>query len=158
DHNGIADRIVYQYDFADGDSDATDVNGHGSNTASIAASSDSTYSGMAPGANIIALKVFKNDGSGNFSYVEQALQWVVAHVSQDNIAAVNMSLGDDGNYNTPMQMDGIDDELAALSAQNVITVSAAGNDYNTYEAQGVAYPAADPNSLAVGAVYDANVG
>jgi hypothetical protein len=38
-------------------------------------------------------------------------------------------------------------------------VSASGNSFYTYgSAQGVAYPAADPNSLSVGAVYDDDIG
>jgi uncharacterized delta-60 repeat protein len=158
DNNGVADRIVYQHDFADNDNDASDVNGHGSNVASIAAGQDATYSGMAPGANIIALKVFSDSGSGLFSYIEQALQWCVANAATYNIAAVNMSLGDSQNWATSQQLYGISDELAALAAKNVIVVSAAGNDYFKFQTQGVSYPAADPNSLAVGAVYDANVG
>jgi len=40
DLDGIADRIVFQYDFADGDADASDQNGHGPNVSSIVASSD----------------------------------------------------------------------------------------------------------------------
>ena len=34
----MADRIVYQYDFAHGDDDASDYHGHGSNVSSIIAS------------------------------------------------------------------------------------------------------------------------
>jgi hypothetical protein len=81
DANGVADRIRYQWDFADNDADASDVNGHGSNVSSIAAGNDATNSGMAPGAGIIALKVFKNNGSGLFSYIENALKWVVANAA-----------------------------------------------------------------------------
>ena len=159
DNNGIADRIVYSYDFADGDADASDVNGHGSNVSSIVASSDSTYTGMAPGADIIHLKVFEDSGAGNFSYVEQALQWVINNAATYNIASVNMSLGDTGNYNTPQALYGIADEMAALAALDIAVVSAAGNDFASFNSvQGVSYPAADPNSLAIGAVYDSNVG
>ena len=65
DSNGIADRILYQFDFSGTtDPDASDTNGHGSNVSSIALSSDATYRGMAPGAGIIALKVFA-DGAGS---------------------------------------------------------------------------------------------
>lgn len=159
DGNGVADRIVYHYDFADFDADASDVNGHGSHVASTIASGDATYSGMAPGADMIALKVFRNAGTaGSFSYVEKALQWVVANAETYNIAAINMSISDNFNWNTPQQRYGISDELAALAAKNVLVVSASGNDYYQYQAPGVGYPAADPNSLSVGAVYDANVG
>lgn len=157
--NGIADRIVYSYDFGDNDADASDVNGHGSNVSSIVASSDSTYRGMAPGANIIHLKVFTNAGGGNFSMIERALQWVVAHVETYNIASVNMSLGDNANYNVAKQLYGISDEIASLAAMNVLMIAAAGNSFSSFaSAQGLAYPAADPNVIAVGAVYDSNIG
>ncbi len=56
--DGVSDRIVYSYDFSGtNDSDASDVYGAGTYAASIIASSDDIYSGIAPDANIIALKV-----------------------------------------------------------------------------------------------------
>jgi len=179
DGNGIADRIVYQYDFADGDSNASDVGGHGSNVSSIVASEDVTYTGMAPGANIIHLKVFseKVEGDkiithGNFSYIEKALQWVVDNAAKYNIASVNLSLSDrpadvnndgvkdSGNYTTPtlQQQYGINDELAALTQLGVIVVASAGNSFAAHNTPGVAYPAADPNALAVGAVWNSTYG
>ncbi|MEM9008948.1 MAG: S8 family serine peptidase, partial [Cyanobacteria bacterium P01_F01_bin.86] len=157
--DGISDRIVYQYDFADEDADASDVDGHGSNVSSIVASSDSVHTGMAPGADIIHLKVFGDDGSGNFADVEQALQWVVDNADNYNIASVNMSLGDTSNWNTAQSQYGLGDELAALAAMDVITVSASGNDFYGFNSeQGVSYPAADPNSLSVGAIFDRDMG
>jgi hypothetical protein len=161
DGNGVADRIVYQYDFADNDTNASDSNGHGTNVASIVGSQGSSAPGMAPNVNIIALKVFPDAGGGNFSYVEKALQWVVNNAAAYNIASINMSLGDSANYNvaTTQSVIGINDELAALAAMNVIVVSAAGNSFFTHgSAQGVSYPAADPNSLAVSAVWDSSAG
>src|SRR3546814_19026067 len=65
--NGVSDRIVFQYDFADNDANAGDLDGHGSNVASIAASSNATYTGMAPGADIIALQVFSVPGRASFT-------------------------------------------------------------------------------------------
>ena len=160
DGDGVADRIVYHYDFADGDDDASDFHNHGSNVSSIIASSDATYLGIAPGVDIIHLKVFESgDGSGHFGYIEDALQWVVAHAGAYNIASVNMSLGDTANYSTATSLYGIGDELAALAGMDVIVASASGNDfYEVNSIQGVSYPAADPNSLSIGAVYDANIG
>ncbi len=159
DFDHIADRIVYSYDFADDDDDPSDVDGHGSNVASIIASQDAAYKGMAPAADIIPLKVFPDSGNGEFSYVEQALQWVVANAAAYNIVSVNMSLGDSENYTSPVSPYGIGDELAALAALNVIVVSASGNDFYSFSGQmGVSYPAADINSLSIGAVYDSNSG
>lgn len=158
--DGVADRIVYSWDFADNDSNASDVSGHGSNVASIVGSQNATFGGMAPAANIIALKVFSNSGgSGSFGDVEDALQWVIANAATYNIASVNMSLGDSTNYTSNVSAYGLGDEMAALTAMNVIVVSSAGNDFHTHDSEpGIAYPAADPNSLAVGAVWDSNNG
>ncbi len=159
DNNGISDRIVYQYDFADNDTNAGDRNGHGSNVSSIAASSDGSYPGVASGSNIIMLKVFSDSGAGSFGTIERALQWVVGHAQQYNIASVNMSLGDSGNNQVSAPQYGIGDELAALASQNIIVVAAAGNSYyDLGSVPGISYPASDPSVLAVGAVYSGSVG
>lgn len=157
DNDGVSDRIVYHWDFADNDNDATDVNGHGSNVSSIIGSSHATYTGMAPGVDIIHLKVFSDAGSGNFGNVESALSWVAANAGTYNIVSVNMSLGDSGNHKTEQSRYGIGDELAALSTLGVTVVSSSGNSFYSYGSQqGVGYPSADPNSLSIGAVYDGN--
>jgi len=154
DGNGIADRIVYQYDFADNDNNATDTMGHGSNVASAIASSDSTYGGVAPNADIIALRVFNNAGQGSFQWLERGLQWVVANAAQYNIASVNMSLGDGRFWSSNVSLYNIGDELATLASMGVIVTAASGNGfYDGGSRTGLSYPAADPNVIAVGAVY-----
>ncbi len=156
-------RIVFDHDYADNDDDATDKNGHGTNVASIAAGSEIALSysgGVAPGADIIALKVLRDDDKSEFGAIEQALQWVVDNVERYNIASINISLGE-GNYDALQTENefGIGDELAELAARNVITVSASGNSFYEEDSdQGVAYPSADVNSLSIGAVWDSNDG
>jgi len=157
--DGIADRIRYQYDFADNDADASDHDGHGTNVAGIVAGSDGVYPGVAPGAGIIALKVFSDNGAGAFSAVERALQWTIVNAAAYGIVSVNLSLGDGGNWASAMSRYGLGDELAALAAINVIVVAAAGNGYfDAGSVQGIAYPASDPSVLAVGAVYAGTYG
>ncbi|MDH6084190.1 CARDB domain-containing protein, partial [Umezakia ovalisporum] len=146
-NDGIADRIIYQYDFADRDDNASDKNNHGSHVASIATS-------IAPDTNLIILKVFRDSGSGYFSDLEAALQWVNSNADTYNIASVNLSLGDNQNWNTTTGRYGIGDELAAIANQNVIISAAAGNGfYNFNSNPGLAYPAIDPNVISVGAVW-----
>nr|WP_242055142.1 putative Ig domain-containing protein [Nostoc flagelliforme] len=152
DNNGIADRIVYQYDFADNDGNASDKNNHGSHIASI-------FTSVAPNSNIIALKVFKDNGSGSFSDLEKALQWVAANSTSYNIASVNLSIGDSQNWTTATSRYGIGDELAAIASQNIIISAAAGNSFYQYGSNpGLAYPAIDLNVIAVGAVWADNFG
>ncbi len=152
DNNGIADKIVYEYDFADNDTDASDKNNHGSHIASI-------FTSVAPDSNIIALKVFKDSGSGSFSDLEKALQWVAENSNTYNIASVNLSLGDSQNWTTATSRYGIGDELAAIASQNIIINAAAGNSFYQYGSNpGLAYPAIDPNVIAVSAVWANNFG
>ncbi|MEL7039577.1 MAG: S8 family serine peptidase [Cyanobacteria bacterium J06592_8] len=172
DGNGIADRIVYQQDFADNDFDASDVIGHGSNVTSIVASEDDEFPGMAPGVNIIHLKVTSDNPSSDqstqdfFNTIEEALKWVVVNAEEYNIASVNMSLGDPRVIYTPefspvdLGIDyGLDDELAALVNKNVIVTSASGNSFFEFDSLlGVSYPSSNPNSLSVGAVWDGDNG
>jgi hypothetical protein len=107
DGDGVADRILFQYDFANNDADASDKHGHGSHVASLIASSDADYHGVATGADIIVLKVFEDSGAGYFRYVEEALQWVIENAETYNIGVVNMSLGDSGNWTDALPRYGL---------------------------------------------------
>ena len=55
-----------------------DVGGHGTHVSGIIASSDSTYEGVAPGADIISLKIFNSPGGTT----EDALAWVVKNAEK----------------------------------------------------------------------------
>ena len=62
------------------------------------------------------------------------------------------------NFTTP-QTFSYSDEFAALVAMNIIPVAAAGNSFFTFNSvQGVGSVASDASVLAVGAVYDEDVG
>jgi glucose/arabinose dehydrogenase len=159
DGNGVADRIVFQYDFADHDTDASDRSGHGSHIASLIGSEDLIYPGLAPEADLIALKVFSDTGAGTFANVEQALQWVIGHAAEYSIDVVNLSLGDGRNWSVPGAQYGIGDEFAALANDGIVVVAAAGNNFFTAQSvPGAAYPAADPNVIGVGAVWTQDFG
>lgn len=159
DDDGVADRIVYQWDYIDDDGDTSDIDGHGTHVTGIVGSEDSTYPGMAPGVDIISLRVLGDKEEGGLDDVETALQWVIDNAVQYNIIGVNMSFGDDENYNTEQTDLNVTDELATLKEMGVIVVAASGNSRFEHEGQpGVAYPAADPNVLAVGAVFNADAG
>jgi subtilisin family serine protease len=153
---GWGKRVIGGYDFYNNDSDPMDDNGHGTDVAGIIGASDATYSGVAPDVNFVALKVLGADGSGTFGMVSEALDWVVANRTKYNIVAVNMSLGS-GNY-TIDPYTFLEGDLQTLAADNVFIGVASGNDYYTYQAQGLAFPAISPNVVSVGAVWDGNYG
>ncbi len=152
--DGIADRIVFQYDFYGGnDASAQDGMGHGTHVAGIIGSSDSNYPGIAPAVNLVVLKVFPNiNGSASITDIVEALNWVIANAATYNIVAVNMSLGG-GQFYTSTNTGYASQQLQALAAMGVTVVSASGNDYHLSQRVGVAYPSADPYSLSIGATW-----
>jgi Subtilase family/Calx-beta domain len=159
DGNGIADRIIYQYDFADGDANARDVNGHGSQTTSIVASQDGILPGIAPAVNIISLKVFNDSGESDYRYVKRALDWVNANADRYRIATVLMALGDNRSSEAINSQYQLGQTLAELADRGIIPVASAGNNYFHLNGQfGLSSPANDPSVISAGAVYNANLG
>jgi len=158
--DGIVDRIVYQYDFADGDTDATDLAGHGTFVSSIAAGNAGSFKGVAPHVNVIALKVFPDSGGGaDQADTQAALQWVINNRDSYNIVSVNMSLGS-GNYSELSAGTTLfSQELTDLSDDGVIVVSASGNSFSHLQSEpGVSNISAHPDTISVGSVYEADFG
>ena len=154
--DGRADRIVAALDFTGSRSGADDRDGHGTNVASIVGASSQAV-GMAPGVNLISLKVLDDDGNGSFGDMERALRWVIQNRQRYNIVAVNMSIQNFQNYQTPQRRE-LTDELATLKRAGVVSVASAGNDYEDDQRQGVSYPSADPHIMGVGSVWDSDRG
>jgi hypothetical protein len=156
---GPGHKVVAGYDFVDNDNDPMDTDGHGTGVASLAAGLQYTfngakYQGVAPGANIIALRI--DDGTFGWAkeapLAELALQWVIAHRAQYNIVAVNMSFGR-GHYQAEATQAPFSDELQTLADQGVFLAASSGNDGLQNGVPGIEYPGADPNVFAIGAVY-----
>lgn len=81
-------NLIYQYDFHDGDNDASTGNVHGSLVAHQVLASD-------PNTNIVLFKVSPNNSDNVSSLaVTAALNWVVRYAKQLNVAAVNLSFSD----------------------------------------------------------------
>lgn len=167
-HVDFAGRVLTQVNFtADNNgnkSDATDGNGHGTNVGGIIAAG-SKHTGIAPGANLIPIKVLANQSGGDFAWIDQALQWVIDKRAQYNITAVCMSLGDSGNYTSDtfpawqLLRSNLRRKIQILKDARVAVVIAAGNDYFTHGSrQGMAFPAIVRECISVGAVYDADGG
>lgn len=164
DHVDFAGRIPAQKNFTNdngGDeNNARDGNGHGTNVGGIIAA-DGDHKGIAPGANIIPLKVLADNGSGSFAFVDKALQWVLDNHENFNISVVCMSLGDGGNYTSDgnLSNDSIRQKIEKLRQKKVAVVIAAGNDYFSHNSvQGMGYPGIIKECISVGAVFDAEEG
>ncbi|MGW0944707.1 S8 family peptidase [Streptomyces sp. NPDC002623] len=114
-HSQISGRAAYGYDAVDGDTTASDGNGHGTHVATTIAGS--TY-GIAKKAKIVAVRVLDNAGSGTTAGVIAGINWVTANHSGPSVA--NMSLG--GGASTTL-----DTAVANSIASGVTYAVAAGN-------------------------------
>jgi hypothetical protein len=157
---GVADRIKYQADFFNADSDASDDHGWGTHTASIIAK-------LAPGADLIVLKVLDSDGGLPLEdeetdyrplrdIVGPALQWVVNNHGTYNIVGVVMPFAF-GNHSADPNFNYFPEQLDALQQRRIPVIAASGNGYKAAgDTPGVGYPASDNDVIAVGATWDAD--
>jgi type VI secretion system secreted protein VgrG len=151
---GPGHKVIAGEDFADGTADplATDSQ-HGTAVAGLIASSDPNHPGVAPGADIAALRVFGNSQTGDYTNVADALQWVIDNHDQYNITVVNLSLTDGNNYtqNVFAQDGGVGQQITTLIGEldslNIPVVAASGNSNNG--PQGMGFPAIVPETISV---------
>lgn len=146
---GSGSRIVGGWDFAENDANPYDDGPsgfHGTHVAGIVGGSNERYSGVAPEADLVALRVFDDQGGGQFHWVEQALQWVHTHRNEfaNPITTVNLSLGASWNADTIPNWAMLEDEFAQLEADGIFIAVAAGNSFQHYGAPGLSYPAVSP--------------
>lgn len=166
-HRDFGSRVLATRDFTAGaqdPSEAPDNQGHGTHVAGVVAA-NGPHKGMAPEANLVALKVLADDGSGDFQWVSSALQWVLENANQFKISVVSMSLGSDSNVTSddssswPAISKKIQDQIRALTQRRIAVVIAAGNSFFNFQSvQGMGFPAIIREGISVGAVYDSNVG
>ena len=159
---GLADpaRVVngpdFSYNGRDRDVRHLDGFGHGTNMAGIIAgsphapvSTGSHFTGMAPSARIVNVRVGDSAGNVKSAQVVAALDWVVAHRHADglNIRVVNLS------YGIEADLAYVDDPVATAVERawdaGIVVVVAGGNDGRGIKQ--LASPATDPYVIAVGA-------
>lgn len=96
-HPDFDHRIVEYIDFTSRRISAYDDNGHGTHVCGIIGGSGfasrGKYMGMAPGVNMIVLKVLDKLGNGNTQQVLKALDWVIHNREKYKIRILNISVG-----------------------------------------------------------------
>jgi serine protease AprX len=170
-HDAFANsRIRLNKDFTSQNLTSIDPYGHGSHVAASAAgvsTSGSGYQGIAPGANIINLRVLDQNGEGTASTLLSALNWILAPadptkpVGSNNplnkdkygIRIVNLSLG--ASAIDSYKNDPVCRAARALVDAGIVVVAAAGNngkDANGTKIYGMIHaPGDEPSVITVGA-------
>jgi subtilisin len=148
------------YDFVNKDNNPMDDNGHGTHCAGvIAAADDDWYNhpvvGVAPEANLYAVKVLNSRGSGMISTIVAGINWATNTLNDANLAndiqVISMSLGSSSGTTSLQQ--------ACDNAYNagILVVASAGNSGDGGSVSTIGYPAAYPNVIAVGATDKNNI-
>ncbi len=158
-HPDLAGRIVASIDFTTASPTVSststgDPGGHGTHVAGLVAGdgtlSGGAYTGVAPRANIVNVRVIDASGASNVSTILRGLQWVLANRLTYNIKVVNLSLGatPTGSYKSDLMATAAE----VLNFAGVTVVVSAGNT-GPY-AGTVTTPATDPYVITVGALDD----
>jgi subtilisin family serine protease len=144
----------------DGPGSAQDNNGHGTNVAGIVLSAGQTAPiGVAPAAKLVAIKVI--DAQNQFegaSQVISGLDWLIAN--HPEVRVVNMSLGTSAVFPAVCNQDtaftrAFASAIDTLRSRGALVFASTGN---SHDKSNVSAPACVALTVAVGAVYDSNLG
>ena len=145
------DRILASVNFADPLGRLADPGGHGTHVAGTIAGngtrSNGQYIGIAPGANLVDVRVLDANGNGRVSSVVLGIQWALDHRAQYNIRVLNLSLGAQPPATYRLDPMAAAAEIAWL--RGLVVVAAAGNSGGAPDS-----PGADPYVITVGATDD----
>lgn len=147
-------RLVGGVDLTGGNNPFHDGYGHGTFVAGLiagdGASSGGQYSGEAPGAKLVSIKVAGANGATSLSTVISGLQWAVDHKHTYGIKVLNISLGVQPLGSTVTNP--LDQAVEAVWKSGIAVVVSAGNagPFNGT----ILSPGDDPLVITVGALDD----
>lgn len=150
----FAGRLIGGVDLTGGGNPFQDGYGHGTFVAGLiagdGASSDGQYSGEAPGANLVSIKVAGANGLTDLGTIIQGLQWAVDHQGLYQIKVLNLSLGFQSSQSTVINP--LDLAVSAVWNAGITVVASAGNagPFNGT----ILSPGDDPLVITVGALDD----
>ena len=161
-HPDIERRVRLRVDFVNDNAGSPDPFGHGTHVASLIAGSGAgsrndagaSYIGMAPGAELVSLRVLGTDGYGLVSDVVRAIEWVVKNKDRYRLRVINLSLGlaTKESYRTAPMALAVERAVAA----GLVVVASAGNygklDDGTPIVGVIVSPGHTPGALTVGAL------
>jgi serine protease AprX len=161
-HSALAKKVVASVSMLANDPSTNDDYGHGTHVAGIIAgaagpalSVTNLYTGgIAPGVQLVNVRVLGDDGSGLTSDVIAGIDWVIAHRAAYNIRVINLSLGH--GVTEPCATDPLCEAVGRAYAAGIVVVAAAGNYGMTPDGHiilgGITSPGNSPVAITVGAV------
>jgi serine protease AprX len=151
-HVDLKGKIIGWKDFVNNRSTPYDDFGHGTHVAGIAAGTgkgNPIYSGVAPGASLVGIKVLNEYGKSSMSRVAEGIDWAITNKNTYGIDIINLSVG------TDYSSDGTDVASQAVNRAHeagILVVVAAGN--NGPDQQTIGSPGAATHAFTIGSMAD----
>ena len=161
-HAALSKKVIASVSFVTGDPIVSDTYGHGTHVAGIIAGNAGPAAwvtplytgGIAPGAQLINVRVLGANGTGLTSDVIAGLDWAIANRSKYNIRVINLSLGHP--VYEPAATDPLCEAVAEAVQAGIVVVVAAGNSGKSADGRmvlgGITSPGNSPLALTVGAL------
>lgn len=155
-------RIVYNQSFVPGDSSTNDAYGHGTHIAGLIAGDglsstgfvfSHSFTGIAPNANVVNLRVLDANGTASDSTVIAAIDKAISLKSRYNIRVINLSLG--RAVFESYKLDPLCQAVEKAWKNGIVVIVAAGNSGRYLPTGGyatVTSPGNDPYVLTVGSM------
>ncbi len=132
----------------------SDQSGHGTHITSVAAgrelSAEGFYEGVAPGADVVVVRAFDDNGYGSYVDVIEGIQWVIDHHAQLNIRVLNLSFS--AEPQSYYWDDPLNQAVMAAWEAGIVVITSAGNTGPDPMTVGV--PGNVPYVVTVGSVDD----
>ena len=145
DHEALAGKIVAFKDFVNNQTDSYDDNGHGTHCASLVAGEKGT--GVAPGAELVVIKVMDRDGSCYLSDALNALDWCLENKDRYGIKVISFSVGGENPSDGTSLLD---EACNKMVEKGIVMCVAAGNSGPAPSS--IVIPGDAENVITVGAV------
>ena len=161
-HAALSKKVIANVNFVTGDTVVSDTYGHGTHVAGIIAGTGSPAAsvtplyngGIAPGAQIINVRVLGANGTGLTSDVIAGIDWAIANRLKYNIRVINLSLGHP--VYEPSATDPLCEAVARAVQAGIVAVVAAGNSGKSADGRmvlgSITSPGNSPLALTVGAL------
>ncbi|WP_107995288.1 S8 family peptidase [Trichococcus paludicola] len=144
------------YDFVSDDFFPEDVYGHGTHVAGILAAASNGFGvvGVAPDAQLVALRVLDDNGEGTASRIIEALQWIQNYNAAHPDSPIRIT---NNSYGTGSNSSQLGAAFDVLASSGVLHIGSAGNDGRAAgNGNNVSYPANYESVVAVAALDKTN--
>jgi hypothetical protein len=141
----IGDRLVSPFDALAGQpNDGSDVDGHGTQIAGLAAGAPGLIRGVSPTSPIMPVRIYNGDGQSTTDSVVKGITWAVDH----GAAAISLSSAAVMSKASDAEVTAFTRAISQAFNRGVVVVAPAGNEGS----QDPDIPAALPHVLTVGAI------